>query len=81
MLMQPVKLAEVAASASRPRPPHAVRRIESMVTGVAHEIELVDVVEFLVLPMIVYAAHRLDEMTKNYVEPERTLLRPRITRG
>ena len=66
---------------SDPRPTSAGRSVGTFVTGVARQLSLVDVVEILVLPTLVYVVRRLNNLVKNYVEPERTLLRPRAPRA
>jgi hypothetical protein len=60
--------------------PQARDSIRSVVNGIAHEIDLVDVIEVLCIPLFLYLVHGLIEMAKNHVEPQRTLLRPRSTR-
>ena len=55
-------------------------RIGSMVTQVAHELDLVDVIEILGFPLVLYIAHRLDDTARNHMDPNRTLLRPRAVR-
>jgi hypothetical protein len=55
-------------------------RIGAMVGGVAHERELVDVIEIVGFPLILYVAHLVDDTAKNCIEPNRTLLRPRLAR-
>ena len=53
-------------------------RVTSVLTDLAHQLTPVDVAELVALPLGLYAVHRLQETVKNHMEPERTLLRPRV---
>ena len=79
MLFEPPKPSQVKL-AERRSPARAARRVGSMVTGVVRDVDVVDVIEIVGVPLAIYVAHRLQDVAKNYVEPERTLLRPRERR-
>ena len=50
--------------------------LTSAITDVAHPLTLLDVVELVALPLGVNAVYRVQEIAKNYIEPERALLQP-----
>jgi hypothetical protein len=56
-------------------------QFSSFITGVAHQLEAVDVIDIVAVPLVFYIGHRLHDVVLNYMEPERTLLRPLAPRA
>jgi hypothetical protein len=80
MLFEPAKRSQVRSIESD-HPSQVGGRIGSVVTSLTREVDVVDVVEIVGLPLIMHVSHRLQDMAKNYMEPERALLRPRAPRA